>query len=208
MQVELEEGVPVLGSNRRASQRLNRDVAVQSVAPFAFDRLALARRQRREEVVEGRKAVAKEMKLLAIADQKAVFGQAFRVLDGREGDVDRRRLSLSAQLAERRDQRLSRALGRIGGDEEAAPGYRGERDGHLQLRIIVAPGPLIGVGPGVVEHVLALTMAFKIASRGGDQAAACVFNRQMRQRPAGATADRARSLERMQEGVSDEGVEW
>ena len=74
MHVELEEGVPVLGPDRRARQRLDRDFAIQSVAPFAFDRLALARGERREEVVEIREAVAGEMELLAVADQKAGFG--------------------------------------------------------------------------------------------------------------------------------------
>ena len=73
MHVELEEGVPVLGPDRRAGQRLDRDLAVQSVAPFAFDGLALARRQRAQEIVEGCVAVAEEMELLAVADQKASF---------------------------------------------------------------------------------------------------------------------------------------
>src|SRR5580704_3819739 len=160
MDVELEEGVPVLKSNRRTGQRLDRDFALEGVASLAFDRLALARGERAQEIVEIGVAVAKEMELLAIADQKAVFRQPFRILDGREGDVDRRRLGLFAQLAERPDQRLSRALGRIGGDEEPASGHGRERHGHLELRIIVAPGALVGVGPGMVEYVLALTVAF------------------------------------------------
>src|ERR1700722_17098567 len=99
MHIKLEEGVPVLGSNRRAGQQLDRDVAVERVAPLAFDRLALARSQRAQEIVEGRVAVAEEMELLAIADQKAIFGQPLGVLDGRKGDVNRRCLGLFAQLA-------------------------------------------------------------------------------------------------------------
>ena len=195
MHVELEEGVPVLGSNRWTRQRLDRDVAVQSVPALALDRLALARGQRGQEIVEGRKAVAEEMELLAVADQKTRVGQAFRVLSGREGDMNRRRLGLLAQLAERPDQRLTRAIGRIGGDEEPAPGHRRERDGDLELGIIVAAGALVGIGPGVVEHVFALAVALQIAGRGGDHASARIFNRQVRRRPAGAAADRAGGLE-------------
>ena len=124
------------------------------------------------------------MELLAIADQKPGACQPLGVLGGREGEMNGRRLRLLAQFAQRPDQRLARALWSVGGDEEPASGDRRERDGHLKLGIIAAAGALVGVGPGMVEHVFALAVALEVAGRGGDHAPARVFHRQMRRRPA------------------------
>ena len=139
--------------------------------------------------------------------EKAGLGQPLGVLDGRKSYVNRRSLRLFAQLAQRPDQRVARALGRVGRDEQPAPGHWREGHGHLKLGIIVAAGALVSVGPGVIEHVFALAVALEIAGRGGDQASAPVFDRHMRGRPARAAANRARNLERIQEGVGDERVE-
>ena len=184
MHVEFEKSVPVLGANRRTGQRLDRDVAIQRVAPLALDRLALARGERAQEIVEGRIAVAGEMELLAGANQKPGASQPLGILDRREGEMDGRRLGLSAQSAQACDQRVARALGRVGGDQEPASGDWRERHGHLELGIIVAAGALVGVGPGVVEDILALAVALEIAGRGGDHAPARVLNREVRRRPA------------------------
>src|ERR1700722_9814004 len=68
LNVKLEKRVPMLGSNRGARQRFDRDPVVQGVAPLASDHLALAGGQRGEKVVEIRVALAEEMELLAGAD--------------------------------------------------------------------------------------------------------------------------------------------
>jgi hypothetical protein len=177
------------------------------IAAFALDRLALARGERAQKRVEIRIAVAGEMELLASADQETGFGEAAGILRGREGGVDGRGLRLLAQFAQRPDQRVARAFRSVGGDEKPASGHRRERDGHLKLGIIVAPGPLVGVGPGMVEHIFALAVALEVAGRGGDHAPARILDRKMRRRPAGAAADRARGFERVQEGMGEERVE-
>ena len=96
---------------------------------------------------------------------------------------------------------------RVGRDQEPPPGDRRERRSDLEFGIVAPAGALVGVGPGVIEHVLALAMALEIAGGGGDHAPARVFDDDMRRRPARAAADRARSLERVEKGVGDEWVE-
>ena len=121
--------------------------------------------------------------------------------------MDRRRVDRLAQRAPAGDERLRRAVGRVGGDEQAAAGHRRERRGDLQLGIVLAAGALIGVGPGVVEDVFALAVRLEVGRRGGDEPAAGVLDDHMGRRPARAPADRARLLQRAQERVGDERVE-
>ena len=112
-----------------------------------------------------------------------------------------------AQRAPAGDQRLRRAVGRVGGDEQAAAGRRRERRGDLQLGIVLAAGALIGVGPGVVEDVFALAVRLEVGRRGGDEPAVGVLDDHMGRRPAGSPADRPEFLQRAQERVGDERVE-
>ena len=145
---------------------------VERVAPLTFDRLALARRQRGEEVVEIGEAFAGKMELLAGAEEKSGVRQPFGVFSGRECHVNRRRLGLLAQFAQRPDQRLARALSRAGRDEEPASGDGRERGGDLEFRVVAAAGALVGVGPGMIEYIFALAVALEIGRCGGDQAPA------------------------------------
>ena len=55
---------------------------------------------------------------------------------------------------------------------QQAPARHGrERHGDLQLGVVVAARPLVGVGPGVVEHVLALAVRFQVAGRAASDLA-------------------------------------
>ncbi len=105
------------------------------------------------------------------------------------------------------DQRLARAGRGVGRDQKPAPGDRRERGGDLEFGIVAPAGALVGVGPGVVEHVFALAVALEIAGGGGDHAPARVLDDDMRRRPARAAADRAGGLKRVEKRVRDEWVE-
>ena len=64
-------------------------------------------------------------------------------------------------------------------DEQAAAGHGRERHRDLDLRIIVAAGPLIGVGPGMVEDVFALRMGLHIGRRRRPRWPRRAFDQQM-----------------------------
>src|SRR5208337_2515121 len=87
--VELEERVPVLRTDGRTGDPFDRDIVAEGVPSLALDRLALARRERREKVVEGRESVAEKVELLAVADEEADALEPGGVLGGWEGHVDR-----------------------------------------------------------------------------------------------------------------------
>ena len=98
-------------------------------------------------------------------------------------------------------------LWRIGGEEHPAAGDRREGDSDLDFGIVAPAGALVGVGPGMVEHIFALAVALEIGRRRGDEAARGVFDDDMGGDPAGAPTHRARLLEREKEGVGDERIE-
>ena len=181
----------MLGLDVGAGQQIDFEIVAQRLAPLALDRLALARGKRGEKVVEVAIALVDEMELLAGAQDEAGAAQGFGVGLIAEGDVDRGGVQRLAQRAPAGDQRFARAGRRVGGDQQTPAGDRREGRGDLQLGIIVAAGALIGVGPGVVEDIFALAVRLEIGRRGGDEAAARVFDQHMRRRPARAAADRA-----------------
>ena len=63
-----------------------------------------------------------------------------------------------------------------------------------------------GIGPGVVEHVLALGMAFHVHGHHAEQRLA-FFQDQMKGLPAGAGRGAAALLKSVQEFVAHEGIE-
>src|SRR5260221_8749 len=65
------------------------DAGGESVAALAPDGLALARRQRGEEIVEGREAAVCPMELLVGAQQEATLAERTPFRLGHEGDVGR-----------------------------------------------------------------------------------------------------------------------
>ena len=73
-------------------------------------------------------------------------------------------LRSSAQRAASSASRAPR-VGRRRATSSRRPGHRRERHGDLQLGIIVAAGPLVGVGPGMVEDVFALAVGLQVAGR-------------------------------------------
>ena len=84
------------------------------------------------------------------------------------------------------------------------------REGHggLQLRIVAAAGALIGVGPGMVEDILAIGVGFQIAGHAGGDAASGVLQDEMLRQPAGSARRRSALFQRVQKGMGGERVGW
>ena len=75
--VEREERVPRVLGDVAAGQPVDRDAGRERLAPLALDRLALARGERGEEVVEGGVAVIVPVELLVGALQEAGSPRSF-----------------------------------------------------------------------------------------------------------------------------------
>jgi hypothetical protein len=92
----------------------------------------------------------------------------------------------------------------VGSRQQPRPGHRRERDRVDELGVVVEAVALIGVGPGPVEHVLAVRVVLQVERAGGDELAAALEGEEVR-RPAGG-ADRAlRLVQRAQVGERDKG---
>ena len=90
LHVEVEEGVPGVFGDVPAGQRVDRDALDgQRLAPFALDRLAVARVQGGEKIVEAMVALIVPVELLVGPLQKTVFGQKLPFAFAGKGDVDR-----------------------------------------------------------------------------------------------------------------------
>jgi len=62
------------------------------------------------------------------------------------------------------------------GDKQTRAGRRGKGNGALQLRIIPSARSFEGIGPAVVENILALAMILEVAGEGADEFAFVRFN--------------------------------
>ena len=151
---------------------------------LALDRLALARRQRAEEIVERRVAAVLPVELLVGALEEAVPAEQVPFGFRRERDVHRRRLAHARQFDQACRQRLADRVGGLARGDEQPPSGRGrERHRHLQLGVIAAAGALVGLGPAGVEHVFAARVGFQIAGHHADDRA-----RRSRRRGAAAAS--------------------
>ncbi len=183
------------------------DAVGEAFAPFALNHLALARRQRREEVVEAGKSAVLPVELLVVAQEEAALAEQVPFRLRHEGGVHRRRLAQLAQLDQSLRQRRLRGAHRlIGCDQQAAAAGRRERHRHLELGIIAAAGALIGVRPAGIEYVFAARMGFQVARHDADDGAVGGFGNEMLRLPAGARGRRFGIFERRQEGVAGEGI--
>src|SRR5690606_3522628 len=116
------------------------------------NRLALARGELAEEIVEAAVAAVLPVEL-DVAAQEPAGPLEQRALGGfDEGRVGRRKAVLFAEAFGGAQQRRGVELVL---QQQARPGRGGERGGDLQLGVVAAAGPLPGVGPGVIEDVFA-----------------------------------------------------
>ena len=121
--------------------------------------LALARRERAQEVIEGGVAGIAPVELLVGALEEAPLAQPIPFALACERDVQPRQVAaLDEPYGGLGKTRL--VGGRIGTGprQQPAPGNRRERNGDLQLGVIAPAGPLVGIGPGSVEDVFALAV--------------------------------------------------
>ena len=87
------------------------------------------------------------------------------------------------------------------GRQQTRAADRTERHGRQQLGVIIDAGTLTGIGPGVIEHVLAVGMPFAVTGQRGDQPIAFDVQ-QMLGLPAGMRADAAAVFQRAEKGVA------
>ncbi|MCY1438768.1 hypothetical protein D9M71_549810 [compost metagenome] len=87
------------------------------------------------------------------------------------------------------------------GRQQPRPGDRTEWHRAQQLGVVIDAGAFAGIGPGVIEHVLAVGMPLAITGQRGDQA--ITFNvQQMLGLPAGMGADTAAVFQCTQKSVT------
>ncbi len=148
-----------------------------------------------------------ELLVGALEEAEAPAELPFRL--GAEGDVQRGDLrapgEVDGALQERGPRRL-RVDRRVRPDQEPRAGRRREGHGGLQLRVVLPAGPLPGMGPGVVEHVLAEGVALQVHGQRRPQATVAVLDDEMTGPPARLGRGRAALLEGGEEGVANEGV--
>src|SRR5580698_8871660 len=135
------------------------------------------------------------MKLPVGAQQVGLIARRLPFFFCQKSDVQRR----GADLVHRRlagfEQQCApfRAL-----REDAGPRHRREWHRSLELGIVIAARPLKRIGPGMVEDIFALGMAFQIGGQdAGDRAV--FFQHQMRRLPASARGGRTRCLQSVEE---------
>ncbi len=92
-------------------------------------------------------------------------------------------------------------------NQKAWPWNRRKRNRAQELRIVAAPGPLVGVGPSPVENILAPAVAFQIARHRAGDFSVGPFEDEVLWQPARSPVHGASLLQRVQEGMADERIE-
>jgi hypothetical protein len=205
--VEGEEGVPVLGLDLLAAKRPHAQPLPAHRLALLADRLALARRQRRQEIVEAAVAVVVPVVLPAEPQEPAMLAEALPVGLGAIGGVDRADVIVASDLGQHVDQGVAYA-GSVGtgSHEQARARNRRERHGDLQLGIIPSARALQGLRPAMVEDVFALAVTFQIERSGAQQGSILGLGQKVLRLPAGAPADRLGILQCLQEPVAEKGI--
>ena len=126
------------------------------------------------------------MKLLSGALQEPARAERLPFRAGGKSDVERRGSGFFAKCAKPGNERLPRRFAVPRRDEQPAAGDRRERHRDLQLWIIGQSRAVIGIGPAMIEDVLAHGMGLQIGRRGGGETAAGVLDKNMRAAPAGS----------------------
>ena len=194
--VEAVERVPVLAAQVAAGERPHVDAGRGDGGALLADRLALARGERAEKVVETAIVPVVPVILEGPAAQQAeIFGER-RLGFRRESDVQVGDADAPGDAHQRVGQRaLQVAPARPRRHQQARPGHRREGHGDDQLGIIAPAGPLVGVGPAPVEDVLALGMVLKIHRRDAEHRPGRILQHRMLGQPAGFRSDRAAFLQ-------------
>ncbi|MOA01350.1 hypothetical protein D3C78_1207560 [compost metagenome] len=131
-------------------------------------------------------AIIDEVELLVCPVQEITGQKGRQIVFFEKRDMGGRDADLFGHLGEAGGKKRFKArfVHRFG-NEQAWPGCR--REGHraLQLRIIVAAGPLESIRPAVVEDVFALAVVFQIGRHCADEHTGGIFEKKMVAKPAG-----------------------
>ena len=200
--VESPEGVPMRLGDPRAGE-VDDLQPLDCRRPLLADRLALARGERGEKVVEARMILIQPVELAVGADQPAGPLEQGHLFGGDEGGVGGGEAVLVDHLAGGADQ--GRGERGIAGQQPPA-GDRRERHCDLQLGIIIAADLLERVRPGVIEHIFAQTMALHISGHHRRGPRIGSVDRDRQRLPAGRGRGAARFLQRREEGVAEERI--
>ena len=171
------------------------------LAPLGADILAFLVFQGGEELLEIRVAGIEPVKLHATTHQVAGFFQLVRFAFRREQDVAGRHLAgLLLRLQE--GQQGGACLAIAG--QQARAAHRRKGNSGQQFRVVFKAMLLIRVGPGPVEHVFAIRVQLQVQGQGGGQGLALPQHQVIRL-PARVCAGAAGLVQRVQEGIGEEG---
>ena len=203
--VEVTEIAPV--SWRCAVTVKNADLHARLAdpAPLLENRLALARRQPPEKIVEVRIALVVPVKLAIVPDQKPLLLQIIDLSILGKKQVKAARPRLACQRQGRLQQQRKHPLPIGIAAEHALPATGRVGHGRDQLRKIGMPRSLVGVGPGVVEDEFTVGVGFFVQGHGTGQAIA-VVDRDVPRQPAEVLSDTAVRLHGLQEFVAHQRV--
>ena len=206
--VEREEGVPVFFSEVAAGEDLDVDVRVLADLPaLPADLLSFAGREVGQEIVERGVPLVEPVELLAGALEQPGGAALPPLLLGQKRDVEGRDLEPPRHFdASRQGQFAVRLPVRVVPGQEPRTRHRRERHRQLELGVVPPARPLEGVGPAVVEHVLAHRVGLRVERRRRPQRPVRALHRHVIRRPAGLGAHAAALLQRLEKGVGQEGV--
>ena len=197
------EEIPFLRRDLVALVHRERDARIGDAAPFLLDLLALLALQagqEGDEVGVGHRLGVGPVELHRAAHHPACVGGGLLVLRVEEQQMRRRQLGVTRQLLHGLQQQ--RASGGVA-CQQSRPGHRRERHRIKQLRVVAQAVALVGVGPGPVEHVLAVRMVLQV-QRTGRQQCLALHHRQELRLPAGRCIGAARSMQCQQVFVPHE----
>ena len=175
-------------------------------APLAAQCLALAAGEAVEEVVEIPVAAVVPVKLYLVSRVQTGAVQGLR--GGRVGKQhvpggNAEALRHLRQLLDEQPPQVGLVQLRIA--QQPRPGCRRERNGRHQLRVVGKAHALPGVGPGPVEHVLAVGMALQVRGQHPECATA-LAQAQVRRLPAAVGGGAAAVLQSEQKIPAQERV--
>ena len=138
------------------------DAAFDGLPTLTPDRLALARGQRTEEVIEGLVSRIVPVELLIRAMKKAAVSRnAIRLVKRSHGPTKPGDVAELNQTVGKGRLCTSRRRPRC--DQQSTPARRRKRHRDLKLGIIAAARALVGFGPAVIKHVFPTRVRFQIA---------------------------------------------
>ena len=204
------ERVPVVLTQVGSRDPLHLDPVLERDAALAPEVLPLLGAEPGEEIVEARVALVAPVKLLVGAAEEAAPGEPFPLVRLEKSEVQGGHFELAGDLDAARDEvildfELHPLF--IRPHEQPPPGRRRERYRPEELRVVVSARVLERLRPPVVEDVLPLRVSLEVERNHPGQPAPRVFEDRVVRQPSGLRMDRFACLERVQEGMPEEGVD-